>query len=550
MKKYLLISGFLIAAFFASNSVTAQVTQEWVQNYNYTSGTDEYMTDMKMDDLGNIYICGWVEYAPTNRDYLLLKFSKNGQLIWSNVHDRTWSDRFNSMQLDSKGNVYAFGGTVGVEHVIIKYDSVGNLIWEMNIDSSYNSAAISSRFTLDDLDNLYLTGTTHFSNGDMLTIKYDSSGVMLWNKIFSSIVFGHAGGGDVNFKNNFIYVAGASNLGGPNGRDITILKYDTSGLLLDTIYCDGNSSSEGGAQFGFDADNNFVIAGIQNNATPGTGRDIVLAKIDTNGNKAWFTVFNNNNSQNTEEIFKGIKLDKSNNIYLLCRATYSQEPPLSPRAAYTIIKYNPEGDSLWTRKYVAVSNSSNNPEDFVLDNEGNAYITGYSNFNQLNTRISTVKYSSSGEKLWNIEFYNIFTDNQGWRILLDNKDNMFVGGISTAFSNGWNIVLIKYNLLTGISQSNQSEVNSFELYQNYPNPFNPSTTIKYTIPESSKIKLSIFDLLGKEAAVLVDDIIPAGSHEIIFNTNDYGNKFSSGVYFYRLISENDIILTKKFLLMK
>ena len=68
------------------------------------------------------------------------------------------------------------------------------------------------------------------------------------------------------------------------------------------------------------------------------------------------------------------------------------------------------------------------------------------------------------------------------------------------------------------------------LQQNYPNPFNPSTTIKYELPTSSMVRLSVYDMLAREVSVLVDERRDAGVHEVTF---DVAN-LASGVYVYRL----------------
>ena len=85
----------------------------------------------------------------------------------------------------------------------------------------------------------------------------------------------------------------------------------------------------------------------------------------------------------------------------------------------------------------------------------------------------------------------------------------------------------------------------FVLFQNYPNPFNPSTTIKYEMPKPSDVRLSVFDILGREVSVLVNEKREAGVHEVRFDAS----KLASGVYFYRLHA-GDFTLTKRLLLLK
>ncbi len=86
---------------------------------------------------------------------------------------------------------------------------------------------------------------------------------------------------------------------------------------------------------------------------------------------------------------------------------------------------------------------------------------------------------------------------------------------------------------------------SYSLYQNYPNPFNPVTTIRFEVPFSQHVELSVFDMLGREVKVLYNDEAPAGIVTVDFNAAG----LSSGVYFYRLKTEN-FNASKKLLLLK
>lgn len=85
----------------------------------------------------------------------------------------------------------------------------------------------------------------------------------------------------------------------------------------------------------------------------------------------------------------------------------------------------------------------------------------------------------------------------------------------------------------------------FWLSECYPNPFNPSTTIKYELPKSSTVRLSVYDILGREVSVLVNERKEAGVHEVRID----GTGLSSGVYFYRMTA-GDYVATKKLLILK
>lgn len=85
-----------------------------------------------------------------------------------------------------------------------------------------------------------------------------------------------------------------------------------------------------------------------------------------------------------------------------------------------------------------------------------------------------------------------------------------------------------------------------ELSQNYPNPFNPSTQIVYGVPSASNVRLEVFDMLGRQVAVLVNgDTMPAGRHTVRFDAS----RFASGVYVYRL-QVGEKVMTKRMVLIK
>jgi len=113
-----------------------------------------------------------------------------------------------------------------------------------------------------------------------------------------------------------------------------------------------------------------------------------------------------------------------------------------------------------------------------------------------------------------------------------------------AFAEGLNYI---FNDLPTGSEENLSTVpKEYQLEQNYPNPFNPSTVIKYQIPDAGFVTLKVYDVLGNEVAILVNENKePGRKYNITFNAS----ALSSGVYIYQL-RVNDYLSTKKMVLMK
>ena len=102
-----------------------------------------------------------------------------------------------------------------------------------------------------------------------------------------------------------------------------------------------------------------------------------------------------------------------------------------------------------------------------------------------------------------------------------------------------------FDSTTSDIQNQDGDFYSFSLSQNYPNPFNSSTVIKYQIPTESYVTLKLFDILGNEVAILVDEFRMAGSYESKFKA-EY---LSSGIYFYILRAE-DLTTAKKMILLR
>ena len=200
-------------------------------------------------------------------------------------------------------------------------------------------------------------------------------------------------------------------------------------------------------------------------------------------------------------------------------------------------------------------------------NENTGWVCGYRGFISKTTDGGanwTVQRNAETEAYYCIKFLN---ENTGWSagdnnvvIKTTNGGNDWMYSDLTAsrfedmyFVNantGWMIGsfgrIYKTNNNGGLTEINTGANNlrGFRLSQNYPNPFNPATVINYEIPsnvksEKSKVKLVIFNNLGKEVRTLVNETLNAGNYEVKFD----GSNLPSGIYFYRLVVSSSNPLT-------
>jgi Secretion system C-terminal sorting domain len=155
-----------------------------------------------------------------------------------------------------------------------------------------------------------------------------------------------------------------------------------------------------------------------------------------------------------------------------------------------------------------------------------------------NSNVSLILRTSDGGKTW-LKQSNPSTSSLRSVWFTDANNGTAVGDYGTLLrtTNGGITFIGKENNILNPQE--------FILSQNYPNPFNPVTTINYSIPKQSNVKIKVYNILGKEILTLVNETKPQGNYSVEFNANN----LSSGVYFYRL-SSGQFLQVKKMLLIK
>jgi peptidoglycan/xylan/chitin deacetylase (PgdA/CDA1 family) len=180
----------------------------------------------------------------------------------------------------------------------------------------------------------------------------------------------------------------------------------------------------------------------------------------------------------------------------------------------------------------------------------------------LSSTVDEIKLNISDDldnEIYNYPLSAYVTIPENWSYVLFTQSNR-IDTLTSLTTDSGKVVLSKIIPDGGIASLSKLNVTgldeeqiyplTFELYQNYPNPFNPATKIKYSIPSvetglALSVKLTVYDILGREVTVLVDKKQPAGSYEVEFNAS----ALPSGIYFYHLRA-GEYTAIKKMILIK
>ncbi len=170
----------------------------------------------------------------------------------------------------------------------------------------------------------------------------------------------------------------------------------------------------------------------------------------------------------------------------------------------------------------------------------------------------TIHIAGYGSDFWYIRGMGVYrSTNSGDNWSLEYTSTGFLNHISFVLHNGcpigWAgrnnagglVIRMQSDTLTSTGNNNNQIPEAFGLGQNYPNPFNPTTKVRFALPKNSFAKLVVYDALGREVETLVNEQLTAGTYEADWSAN----KFSSGVYYYKL-SAGSFVETRKMILLK
>ena len=264
---------------------------QWSRVYNGTGSGTDYATSIAYDLSGNVYVTGYSKGSGTSdHDYVTIKYSSSGAEQWVRIYQGQ-GDAFDEAQaiaVDKFSNVYVTGRSDGgiatqYDFATIKYNSSGDSLWVVRYNGIESMFDFAKSVAVDSTGNVYVFGQSYsiVSNYDLATVKYNSSGVFLWDKIFNG-----PGNGVENpnamalDKNGNVYVTGSSSFTGQNYNYATV-KYDSSGNEKWSDTYNGTASgSDESFSIAADTKGNIYITG--GSAGLGQAKDFVTIKYSQN----------------------------------------------------------------------------------------------------------------------------------------------------------------------------------------------------------------------------------------------------------------------------
>jgi uncharacterized delta-60 repeat protein len=256
---------------YNSNGDTA-----WIRSYNGISNNVDVGYALALDDQGNVYVAGSTYGAGSYDDYLIIKYNSYGDTAWVRRYDNASSDLAAAIAVDNQNNIYVTGSSNSSsnysDYATVKYNSSGVEQWVRRYDGPLNDEDSPTDIAIDNQNNIYVTGYSYglSSYEDYATIKYNPGGDTLWVRRYTTPedADDEPEGMTVDNQGN-VYVTGSTDSTGTgNARDILTIKYNSAGLLqwLARFSSPGNHDDIGNA-IAVDNQSNVYVTGSYYDST-------------------------------------------------------------------------------------------------------------------------------------------------------------------------------------------------------------------------------------------------------------------------------------------
>jgi hypothetical protein len=463
----------------------------------------------------------------------LTLFSQPPDTLWTRAFGLNLTDA-GTCGIETDDGCFIFTGVANSTDIgLLKTDANGNLLWLKTFGGV--SADIGYSVIQSSDGGYVIAGVTYSygaGSGDGWLIKVDSAGNQQWSKTFGGTETDFAMSVKQTTVGGYI-IAGYTKSYGAGLFDVWLIKVDPNG---DPIWekTFGGTGDDFGYSVDLTSDGGYVVVGSQSSFTLG-GYDIGFLKVDDNGNLVWLKNFGGTLSDQGYSVKAA-----SDGGYIIAGSTSSFGAGGSD---VWLIKTNSAGTEQWIKTYGGADDDDGRSVDETSD--GCYVITGDTrSFGAGSYDVGFLKVDSVGNLVWITTFGGLLADH-GRSVMCTSDGGFIITGGTNSFSVGGEDVWAIKTKPDVTSVAHNMVAANYDLQQNFPNPFNPSTKIRYSVPQISQVEIKVFNVLGDEVEILVNEEKPAGTYQVNWNAVN----LPSGVYFYQ-IKVGTYTATKKMVLLK
>ncbi|MHA1674253.1 MAG: PKD domain-containing protein [Promethearchaeota archaeon] len=449
-----LIPELIPTAFFTTN-ITQIEPLSPILNWDalWDGGGLDQGYDVAFDSNYGFFITGYTySYGAGGPDLLLMNYFPNGTLKWYETFGGANLDYGSKLVLDSFGNIYVIGrtnsyGNGDFDALLLKYNYTGDLQWNRTWGGS--GLEIGSGIAMYDDNTIYITGKTSSFGSlgtDLLVLKFNSSGDLLWNTTWGAADVDYGSSIAVNFDGH-LFIAGGTNSMGEGGYDVCFLEFDSNGVLLwnDTW---GGTSDDIGSELEIDPFGNKYIMGDTKSFGLGgeivgqTGDDIAILKYDQSNNFLWNKTF----GTTFNEKGRGLTIDSFGNLIISGCTLY--ETSINQ---LLLVKFDNDGNYMWNATWASSLHASGG--GVCLDDDFNIIVVGLENNYPSGNYGNVILFNYSDAQWFNLHH----------NIILPNKSIHFMD-----LSSGGNSPL-SYEWDFGDGSTNSTEQNPIHQFQSTGN---------------------------------------------------------------------------------
>lgn len=455
------------------------------------------------------------------------------EIIWDTAFGSSYLYNFGTSRPTSDGGIvyccFKMHGAIIYNPWIVKFDAGGKWEWDKLYGEEKNGQANDIIQTSD--GEYLLTGKILNSDLDynLWLLKLNEQGDSVWSKSFGGPLY-ESGTSIVQVSDESYFVSGQTDEipGQPHGG-AWLLKIDNKGDTLWTRrYTSGNNLSLNWEMLV--KSGSLGYAGIESIDVDGEGPIITgLAFFDDNGDTLWTKCLSNppynchvNSLSPASDggfILTGMQQNGDNRDVLL-------------------LKVNPEGEMEWSEVFGGEDWDMGHSVKQTAD--GGYIIGGTTSSFGLPGNLDAwlIKTDSRGHEVWSETFGGTAENERAINVhVLEDNDYYVSGNCNSLF---WTS---RFSIDTTIHITALAEdpfMTACVLKQNFPNPFTRVTCIEYSVPINCRVRLSVFDLMGKEIILLADDRVSEGCHSIVWDGSDpYGRKLPRGIYYCRMTVKDE-----------